>query len=62
MRIPGCFPALSLISALPLMTLALAAPANARAQSATITGRAAFTDYSQEAPGVRRKITVADLP
>lgn len=29
---------------------------------ATITGPTAFTDYSQEHPGVRRKITVADLP
>jgi glucose/arabinose dehydrogenase len=28
----------------------------------TITGPAAFADYSQESPGVRRKITVADLP
>ena len=28
----------------------------------TVTGQAAFTDYSQEHPGVRRKITVADLP
>jgi glucose/arabinose dehydrogenase len=28
----------------------------------TITGKAAFTDYSQESPGVRRKITAADLP
>ena len=27
-----------------------------------LTGQAAFTDYSQEAPGVRRKITVEDLP
>jgi glucose/arabinose dehydrogenase len=27
-----------------------------------ITGKAAFTDYTQEKPGVRRKITVADLP
>ena len=27
-----------------------------------ITGQAAFTDYSQEHPGVSRKITVADLP
>ena len=27
-----------------------------------ITGQAAFTDYTQEHPGVRRKITVADLP
>ena len=28
----------------------------------TLTGQAAFTDYSQEHPGVRRKVTVADLP
>jgi glucose/arabinose dehydrogenase len=27
-----------------------------------ITGKAAFTDYSQESPGTARKITVADLP
>src|SRR5258708_19139939 len=27
-----------------------------------ITGQAAFADYSQQKPGVRRKITVADLP
>jgi glucose/arabinose dehydrogenase len=27
-----------------------------------LTGRAAFTDYSQEKPGVVRKITLADLP
>lgn len=30
--------------------------------SQVITGKAAFTDYSQEKPGVRRKLTVADLP
>ena len=28
----------------------------------TLTGQDAFTDYSKEHPGVRRKITVADLP
>jgi glucose/arabinose dehydrogenase len=35
-----------------------------RAQSTqtTLTGKAAFTDYSQESPGTRRKVTVADLP
>ena len=27
-----------------------------------ITGKAAFTDYTQEKPGMRRKITIADLP
>ena len=36
--------------------------AQAQTQSSTITGEAAFTDYSQEHPGVRRKITLADLP
>src|ERR1700734_920173 len=28
----------------------------------TITGQAAFAGYDQQKPGVRRKITVADLP
>ncbi len=28
----------------------------------TLIGKAAFTDYTQEHPGVRRKLTVADLP
>jgi glucose/arabinose dehydrogenase len=28
----------------------------------TLTGQAAFTDYTKEHPGVRRKVTVADLP
>jgi glucose/arabinose dehydrogenase len=28
----------------------------------TLTGQSAFTDYSKEHPGVRRKLTVADLP
>ncbi len=28
----------------------------------TITGKAAFADYSQQKPGVSRRITVADLP
>ncbi len=28
----------------------------------TLTGQAAFTDYTKEHPGVRRKLTVADLP
>ena len=28
----------------------------------TLTGQNAFTDYTKESPGVRRKLTVADLP
>lgn len=36
--------------------------ANAVAQQPLLTGQAAFTDYNQQAPGVRHKITVGDLP
>ena len=36
--------------------------APAALHSQTLTGQAAFTDYSQEHPGVRRHLTVADLP
>ncbi len=55
---------LSALSTLPiLLTGLLVVPAApAQSDSKTITGQAAFTDYSQEHPGVRRKITVADLP
>ena len=48
-----------------LMLLVLAAAAicgDGPAQSPTLTGQAAFTDYSQEKPGIRRKLSVADLP
>jgi glucose/arabinose dehydrogenase len=34
----------------------------ALAQNKVLTGQDAFTDYSKEHPGVRRKITPADLP
>jgi glucose/arabinose dehydrogenase len=58
--------AFSTLSTLPLLLagIIVASPATLKAQSGskTITGQAAFTDYSQEHPGVRRKITVADLP
>ena len=33
-----------------------------RAQQPVLTGQAAFTDYTQEKPGVRRHLTLADLP
>ena len=45
-----------------LLALMMTVPHPAQAQSATLTGQAAFTDYTKEHPGVRRKITVADLP
>jgi glucose/arabinose dehydrogenase len=34
----------------------------AHAQKPVLTGQAAFTDYNQQTPGVRHKITLADLP
>jgi glucose/arabinose dehydrogenase len=34
----------------------------ATAQQPLLTGQAAFTDWAQQAPGVRHKITLADLP
>ncbi len=42
---------------LPL-TLVLSVPAVGQ----TVTGQAAFADWNQQEPGIRRKITVADLP
>jgi glucose/arabinose dehydrogenase len=36
--------------------------ADGRPSSPVITGKAAFSDYTQQKPGVRRKITIADLP
>jgi glucose/arabinose dehydrogenase len=41
--------------------VALLVPSELFAQQ-TVTGQAAFADWSQQQPGVRRKITVADLP
>jgi glucose/arabinose dehydrogenase len=52
-----------LLRALTLASIASVLPTFVSAQAGpVITGSAAFTDYSQEHPGVRRKITVADLP
>jgi hypothetical protein len=45
----------------PLVCLVLVARDSER-QEGLITGTAAFGDYRQEQPGVRRRITVADLP
>ncbi len=48
---------------IPLLALSLL-PVTLVAQSdkKTVTGQAAFADWNQQQPGVRRKITVADLP
>jgi glucose/arabinose dehydrogenase len=43
------------------LSAAVLLPAPMPAQQ-TITGKAAFADYSAQKPGVRRKITTADLP
>ena len=48
-----------------LLTAALVLPLAAApvfAQNKVLTGQAAFTDYTKEQPGVRRHLTVADLP
>src|ERR1700678_2617308 len=58
----GCTPmnSKSLVATLAITVSALGSlPAVAQQ---TLTGEAAFTDYSREHPGVKRKITVADLP
>ncbi len=44
------------------LSLAAAGAALAQSQQPVITGKSAFTDYSDERPGTMRKITVADLP
>jgi len=44
-----------------LVAAAMLFPAALPAQQ-TITGQAAFADWNQQMPGVRRKITLADLP
>ena len=36
--------------------------ADSQSHTPTLTGKAAFTDYSQEKPGTRRRLSVADLP
>ena len=36
--------------------------ADSTVSKATVTGQAAFADWNQQQPGIRRKITLADLP
>ena len=53
-----------LLTTLTMLLVLLSGPAPAQngTTTKTLTGQAAFTDFSQEHPGVRRRITVADLP
>ncbi len=46
---------------LPLLTTP-AASAQSDSKPAVVTGQAAFADWNQQQPGIRRKITPADLP
>jgi len=57
-------PRITLLALALFTTAALAqkAPANAPSQPPLLTGHAAFTDWNQQHPGVRHKITAADLP
>jgi glucose/arabinose dehydrogenase len=59
MRFP---PSLRFQASAVLVTVSLLLPFALPAQQQTITGKAAFAGYDQQKPGVRRKITVADLP
>ena len=45
-----------------LVTSGAPASAQTTAQPKVLTGQAAFTDWNQQAPGVRHKLTLADLP
>jgi glucose/arabinose dehydrogenase len=46
---------------LPILLAATTLPSFAQTGQ-TVTGQAAFADWNQQQPGVRRKITLADLP
>ena len=53
----------SLVRTIAFTIAATAVPVSLFAQSGTVlTGQAAFTDWNQQTPGVRHKITLADLP
>ena len=54
------FCALVVLPSLPLMASEPAATADA--PHPALTGQAAFTDFTKEAPGTRRHLTFADLP
>ena len=59
LRIPAAF----CILLLPSLTARAAdSPAKPVPQHPVLTGQAAFTDALQESPGIRRHLTVADLP
>jgi glucose/arabinose dehydrogenase len=50
------------MAAVALSIFSLPTPATAQSPAKVLTGQDAFTDYTKEKPGVRRHLTVADLP
>jgi hypothetical protein len=63
------FPGLTRFLKFSLVACALASIPSLNAQGtgssprpAVVTGQAAFADWNQQQPGIRRKITLADLP
>ena len=55
-------PKLSQLNILVFLAALCGLALSATAQQPLLTGQSAFTDYAQQAPGVRHKITLADLP
>jgi glucose/arabinose dehydrogenase len=55
-------PSVTIFPLIALLAVAVTSSAVLTAQTATLTGQAAFTDWNQQKPGVRHKITVGDLP
>ena len=53
---------LKVLSAFSLAAFAALLPAARAQQQTLLTGQAAFTDWNQQFPGVRHKLTLADLP
>jgi glucose/arabinose dehydrogenase len=50
------------MAAVALFIFSRPTPAMAQSSAKVLTGQDAFTDYTKEKPGVRRHLTVADLP
>jgi glucose/arabinose dehydrogenase len=50
------------LASFAVIAASLSLSAACLAQQPLLTGQAAFTDWNQQAPGTRHKITVADLP
>ena len=61
MRLPAFAPAAA-FAVLFAATIATTHTLSAQAAGPVLTGQAAFTDWNQQQPGIRHKITLADLP